>query len=375
MAGLKFDIVIAGKGLTGRIAAIAMARLGFTVALIEKTCRKDNTPRLYAISPPNWLWLGTLGLIDETTLATPAKTMIITSISGRQLRLSSDMARRPALAYFIDESVLIQKAHHLLGESAVTLLSDATIVDVHEQTDNVALFLEDKHLHGKLLIIADGVFSTLRGLIGIEADIHDYGEDAIVAEFLPEKSHQNEAWQWFGDQEVLACLPKEDGRISIVWSLKRNLALQYANPNALTHQLESKVSHRFGKLALTSPIARYPLHKVNAASLALGRFFLLGDAAHAIHPLAGYGLNLTLGDLRALAAILSNQTDPGAASLLLAMAKKRQLFDQTVSALVDNIHRYFTQQSFLGDGLFAVAKHVPVAQRALVRLALEDHAP
>ncbi len=373
MAGLKFDIVIAGKGLTGRIAAIAMAKLGFTVALIEKTCRKDNTPRLYAISPPNWLWLGTLGLIDETALATPAKTMIITSISGRQLRLSSDMARRPALAYFIDESVLIQKARHLLGESAITLFDDAAIIKV--ETEEVAIFLEDKHIHGKLILIADGAFSKLRALAGIEADIHDYGEDAIVAEFVPEKSHQNEAWQWFGNQEILACLPKEDGKISIVWSLKRNLALQYANPNALTRRLESKVSHRFGKLALTSPIAQYPLYKVNVPNLALGRFFLLGDAAHAIHPLAGYGLNLALDDLRALAAILSNQTDPGAASLLLAMAKKRQLFDQTVSALIDNMHRYFTQQSFLGDCLFAVAKQVPAMQRALVTLALEDHAP
>lgn len=374
MAGLKFDIVIAGKGLTGRIAAIAMAKLGFTVALIEKTRRADNTPRLYAISPPNWLWLCTLGLIDETTPATQTKAMIIASNSGRQLRLSSDMARRPALAYFIDESILIQKAHHLLGESAVTLFDNAAIVKPQIETEEIAIFLEDKPIHGKLILIADGVFSKLRALAGIEADIHDYGEDAIVAEFVPEKSHQNEARQWFGDKEILAILPKPDGKISIVWSLKRNLALTYINPTVLIESLEEKSYPVLGKLTLASEIAQYPLYKVNVPHLTLGRFFLLGDSAHAIHPLAGYGLNLALDDLRALAAILSNQTDPGAANLLLPTAKKRQLFDEAVSALIDNIHRYFTQQSFLSDCLFTIVKQVPAVQRALITLALEDHA-
>jgi 2-polyprenyl-6-methoxyphenol hydroxylase-like FAD-dependent oxidoreductase len=260
-----------------------------------------------------------------------------------------------------------------LGESAVTLLNDEAIVNIRHEVDDIVLFLEDKHLHAKLLIVADGVFSKLRGLVGIEADIHDYGEDGVVAEFFPEKSHQNEAWQWFGNQEILACLPKEDGKISIVWSLKRNRALQYANPNALTHSLEAKVSPRFGKLALTSPIARYPLYQVRAASLLAKRSLLLGDAAHAVHPLAGYGLNLTLGDLKLLQQALSHHSDPGHTDFLVDVFRKRQLFDQSTAILIDGLHRHFTKQSLLGHSLFAAAKNHVILKKILLTLALEDY--
>jgi len=210
-------------------------------------------------------------------------------------------------------------------------------------------------------------------LVGIEADIHDYSEDGVVAEFLPEKSHQNEAWQWFGNEEILACLPKEDGKISIVWSLKRNRALQYEDANALTHSLEAKVSHRFGKLALTSSIARYPLYQVRATSLLACRSLLLGDAAHAVHPLAGYGLNLTLGDLKVLQRALSHHSDPGHTDFLIDVVRKRQLFDQSTAILIDGLHRHFTKQSLLGHSLFAAAKNHVILKKILLTLALEDY--
>jgi len=140
MAGLKFDIVIAGKGLTGRIAAFSFSKLGFTVALVEKAVSPHTVSRLYAISPPNWFWLQELGLVDDITPVTKSRKMVIVSIAGQQLHLSSTMIKRPALAYFVNEQVLWQKMEEQLGESAVTLLNDEAIVNIRHEVDDIVLF-------------------------------------------------------------------------------------------------------------------------------------------------------------------------------------------------------------------------------------------
>ncbi len=176
-------------------------------------------------------------------------------------------------------------------------------------------------LHAGLVVAADGIDSAVRELAGIEARRIDHGQTAIVANFASERPTRDIAWQWFGPHGVLALLPLPApdavlpsaavaeglpalGRLSLVWSVpERDLASAMAGP--LADAIIRITGERHGKLRQIGPTRSYPLRSVRTRTLLAPGVVLIGDAAHAVHPMAGQGMNLGFGDVVALAAALA----------------------------------------------------------------------
>jgi ubiquinone biosynthesis UbiH/UbiF/VisC/COQ6 family hydroxylase len=167
--------------------------------------------------------------------------------------------------------------------------------------------VDGAEISAPLIVGADGVHSWVREQAGMEVTGKSYHQSGVVANFSTEKPHGHIARQWFLPDSILAWLPLPGNRVSMVWSLNDDAAKQLLALDAET--LATKVAeagkHVLGELKLITPAAAFSLSLSKAKTLVKPHVALVGDAAHAVHPLAGQGVNLGFQDARVLAEILA----------------------------------------------------------------------
>ena len=213
----------------------------------------------------------------------------------------------PNLGYIVEGNSLTQSSLQSAA-AAGSVLIEGSVQSMQVDEGQVRVRLNDgRDLAAKLLIAADGVASRSRELLGIESAGHAYHQDALVAHVRTAKPHQKTAWQRFLPTGPLAFLPLPDGRSSIVWSIDRPQAerLRSLDAPAFAAALEEASDGALGGIELTTRVAGFPLQLKYALDYVRPRAVLLGDAGHAVHPLAGQGLNLGLLDCAALAETLA----------------------------------------------------------------------
>jgi 2-octaprenyl-3-methyl-6-methoxy-1,4-benzoquinol hydroxylase/2-octaprenylphenol hydroxylase len=206
-------------------------------------------------------------------------------------------------------------------------------------------------LSARLLVAADGAGSPLRRLAGLDTHGHDYGQRGVVAHVATERPHQHTAWQRFLPGGPLALLPLADGRSSIVWSLpeaeaQRVLALDDA---AFCAELGVASDFRLGRVLASTRRAAFPLRLQLADRYQAERLVLLGDAAHAVHPLAGQGVNLGLRDVAELRDTLVDARGAGrdiaAPHVLRRYARRRRSADTLDAWGFDALGRIYAWQA------------------------------
>ena len=234
----------------------------------------------------------------------------------------------------------------------VRRLCPAEVRGFDAREDRIQLELADGGtLAARLLVAADGSASPLRQLAGIATRGRDYAQRAVVAHVRTERPHAGTAWQRFLASGPLALLPLADGRSSVVWSLpeaeaQRVLALDDA---AFLDALGAASDFRLGRIIASTPRAAFPLQLQLAERYQAERFVLLGDAAHAVHPLAGQGVNLGLRDVAelrdTLLAARAAGRDIGAAHVLRRYARRRRSADTLDALGFDALARIYAWQS------------------------------
>jgi 2-octaprenyl-3-methyl-6-methoxy-1,4-benzoquinol hydroxylase/2-octaprenylphenol hydroxylase len=264
--------------------------------------------------------------------------------------------------------------HVLQGEVRITLHCPAKVTGTDATDDRRTLTLDDDtSVAARLVVAADGADSVLRGLLGIASRDRDYGQRAIVAHVATERAHESTAWQRFVPGGTIAFLPLADGRSSIVWSVsqadaERLLAL---GDEAFCAELGAAFDFRLGRITATTERASFPLRMKLAERYLAPRFVLIGDAAHAVHPLAGQGVNLGLRDVGELRSVLVEARDAKrdfAAESVLRRYERRRRSDNTLSAhAFDAIQRVFGSDAMplaalRGAGLAVVNKIAPLKQ-------------
>ena len=241
------------------------------------------------------------------------------------------------------------RLHHALWEglerqSNLALLCPAAPAGLRRENDRVEIRLEDgKVVTARLAVGADGADSWVRSAAAIEVRLRSYAQRGIVANFECARPHRNMAYQWFRRDGVLAYLPLPDRRVSIVWSAPEAVARELlALPSAaFCRRVAEAGGEVLGALEpLTSPAA-FPLSRMLAARMGHGRIALIGDAAHVVHPLAGQGVNLGLGDAHSLAGLLREAPDPGDRLLLRRFERARAEDILAVRWVTDGLFRMF----------------------------------
>mgnify|MGYP003605760949 CR=1 FL=1 len=346
--GPLLDVAVVGGGMVGAAAALALARAGFTVALLEARAptpwrAEDEVDlRVVGLAPSSIELLDDMDVwtsIRESRVGPYAHMHVWDAASGAAIDFDAADEGRAWLGHIVENRLVQWTLWQALLAAGVHCRCPAEVVRHEVRADLVHLVLADgDELAARLLLVADGADSPLRMQAGIAVRGHDYGQRAVVAHVATARPHAQTAWQRFLPSGPLALLPLDDGRSSIVWSLPedeaaRVLALDDA---AFCHALGVACDFRLGPILATTARAAFPLRLRLAERYQSERLALLGDAAHTVHPLAGQGVNLGLRDVAELREVLLAArvagTDIGASHVLRRYARRRRSAD-TLDAL------------------------------------------
>jgi len=317
----KYSVIICGAGIVGMALALDFARRGEKgVVLLGPVPRQmpmtqdEYHPRVYAISAASMDYLKQLGVwrLMQPERITRVEAMEVRGDSFGALYLRGWQAARQELTWIVESGQMEQALIQALRVYGVEWIEDT----LEEFADGWGKTTGSLELHGELWVAADGTNSLLRSQAGIDVDVRKYDAMGVVGHLTSDRPHQGVALQWFKDKSVLALLPLPDTsrghQVSMVWSLpieraRSLLALDRAEQvEHLQESLAALTGGRLGRLQLHSGLHGFEL--ILASSGMIGkRIALVGDAAHRVHPLAGQGLNLGLGDARSLARIISER--------------------------------------------------------------------
>ncbi len=388
------DIVIAGGGLNGPALALALARNGLRVVVVDARPAPARAEagfdgRAYALAIASKRLLSMIGVWAR--VADQVQPIL-------KIKASDGHAGHGAAPFFLDfDSAEIEEGpmgfmledRHLyaafLAEMAqtpgVTLLSGETVVAQQAGATGVQVTLASGRVIGaRVLVGCDGRGSGVAARAGIRRQGWGYGQTALVTAVWHERNHDGTAQQFFMPSGPLAILPLKGGHhSSIVWSETDEAAraIQALDDEAYLAALKPRFGDFLGKLALAGARFTYPLSLSLAERFVAPRVALVGDAAHGVHPIAGQGLNLGLRDVAALAEVLVEAArrgeDIGAMDVLERYQRWRR-FDSTFLALgMDTVNRLFSNDNpilrlgrDLGMGLVSA---LPGLRRGFIRQA------
>lgn len=346
------DIVIAGGGMVGVSLALQLGAVlpqqtsillveGFPFPEVSADGRARYHPsfdaRSTALSYSSRLIYEATGVWDELQQWLCAIDSIHVSSRGR---FGSTLLRAadynwPALGYVVENAwlgnALIQA---LYRQGRVEVRSPARVTAAAPGQGRVALAVageSDEHIDTALLLVADGADSGLREQLGVAVAEKPYGQHALIANVATAQPHAGCAFERFTDQGPVALLPLlaapgGENRSALVWTLdpKRAEHLQACPEQEFLEALQERFGYRLGRLRQVGERYCYPLSLVQSTEQVRQGVVVMGNAAHALHPVAGQGYNLALRDVAELAAVLAQGLAAGQSPGDLAMLQRYQ---------------------------------------------------
>lgn len=385
-----YDTVIAGGGMVGMTAAIALASAGISCAVIELVPAPGQLlpqfdGRVSAIALGSQRLLSQLGIWP--TIAPYAEPIldirVVDNHSSLFLHYDHHEVGNEPFGWIVENrhirEALFTRAASLKDNLTVYAPAKALQSDYHNT--HAAVTLNDgKVLRCQLVLAADGRFSKTREQAGIKATTLPYNQTAIVCTISHSLPHNGLALERFLPIGPFAVLPMQGNRSSLVWTESKERAelLLTLSDMELAEEITRRTGKYLGEIRVEGTRFSYPLTLVHAAQYTGKRLALIGDAAHGIHPIAGQGVNLGFRDVAALAEIVIDAhrlgLDLGFEPNLFRYARWRSFDAFSMVAVTDILNRLFSNNILpfkiaRRSGLAAVGS-LPPLKRFFMRHAM-----
>ncbi|MEE8494896.1 MAG: 2-octaprenyl-6-methoxyphenyl hydroxylase [Xanthomonadales bacterium] len=387
----RYDVAIIGGGLVGASLACALAPLGLKLALVEAVSFRassqpsydDRTLALSASSCQILKGLGIWPLLEDS--ATPIREIHVRELDrpGRVVLTPGELGLDrfghvvEAREFGVAVTGILPKLENL------DILCPASIVSLEPDKDTVHIVLdsegEREQLEARLVVGADGAHSFIRESLGIETERYDYRQTAVICNITPEQAHRGRAFECFTPSGPFAVMPHVSGRCGLIWCVHTDdaAALLELPDQEFLRGAQARFGDVLGDFVKAGKRSSYPLRLIRAREDIRPGVVILGNAAHAIHPVGAQGFNLGLRDAAVLAEVLydeiccGNVRHIGSIDVLLRYSELRAPDQQGTIAQSDGLARMFANPSPLAAvvrsaGLFAHALLPPLRRQLAV---------
>jgi len=370
----RYDIVIAGGGMVGASLALHLGEVlppHTSILLVEGmqlpapaqghavAYHTSFDARSTALSYSSRLVYEQLRVWEDLSQFACAIERIHVSSRGRfgSTLLHAAEHNWPALGYVVENpwlgNTLLQQ---LYKRGRVEVRSPEKVIGAALEDVGVAIQLEGHRtgVHAKLLVVADGAASQLREQLGVTVSEKPYRQHALVANLSSAQPHRGCAYERFTDEGPLALLPlvaTADGehRSALVWTLPPEKArhLRDCSAQEFLQTLQQRFGYRLGRLLQVGSRHEYPLSLVQSSEQVRQAIVVMGNAAHALHPVAGQGFNLALRDVAELGRVLGQGVaaglSPGDLALLQRYQRRQQTDQERTIRFSDRVPALFMQ--------------------------------
>lgn len=359
------DVLVVGGSLNGAALALALARAGLKVTVIDALPLADQVDpgfdgRCYALALSSVQMLAALGLWPE--LAPNAQPILDIKVTDGHagsgpspfvLHFDHTELEEGPMGQMVEDRYLRRALLAALAASdGITHLTGMRVVAQQTDGPQAEVTLDDgRILRAAILVGADGRTGPTAIRAGIKRRLTDYAQTALVCAIAHANPHHGTAHQFFMPSGPLAILPLTGNRSSIVWTetTQQAAAVQALSDNAYLQVLRPRFGDFLGQIELAGDRYTYPLNLTLASSFTADRLALVGDAARGVHPIAGQGLNAGLRDVAALAEVLvlarRRGEDIGRADVLDRYARWRRFDTATLALATDGFNRLFSNDN------------------------------
>jgi 2-octaprenyl-6-methoxyphenol hydroxylase len=355
-----YDVLIVGGGMVGASLAIALSEHQLRIGLLEAAIPSDPGRPSYddrgiALAYGSQKIFQAMGLWDHILEdATPIKDIHISDRGHFGFsHLNAAKEGVEALGHVVTARHL---GRHLLDRmnrcADVEVIAPARVIAVDSSVDSAFVKVEQdgqqRTLHTKLLVAADGGKSFIREQLEVPTQRWEYGQTAVVTNITPEQPHQNVAYERFTDSGPVALLPMTENRCALVWTVRDEQVdevMAFDDAQFIQH-FQERFGYRLGRFTRVGKRNHYPLNLLRAKEFTRERIAIIGNAAHTLHPIAGQGFNLGLRDVSALVDVIlaaqKDHDDVGHSSALGRFSQWRKTEQKSMALATDGLARLFS---------------------------------
>jgi 2-octaprenyl-6-methoxyphenol hydroxylase len=321
--GSRVDVIIVGAGMVGASTAIGLNQIGLKVILIDAFGFSNSVPaytpsydaRSTALSWGTRDILTALGVWREVEKQACPITEVHVSEKDRfgTTRIKAEDYSQSAVGYVVPNQWLGRCLLSRVDDLGIPIYASVKVEEIHQGAFQklVLTSIDESQLASKrsietrLLIIADGTDSNTAKKLGIESDIQQYAQHAIITNVTTELENNGTAYERFTNKGPLAMLPLSDYECAVVWTHDQSEVSNYLemDDNEFCLAIEASFGERLGRIERCGERVSYPLKLIQAKEQYRSGVLLLGNAAHSLHPVAGQGFNLAI---RGVAACVEN---------------------------------------------------------------------
>ena len=378
------EYIVVGGGMVGSAAALGLAQLGHSVIVLEAFPAKEYSSeqgpdlRMSALAMASVQLLDDLGAWShiQTMRVQPYSSLAVWEETWAKTQFDASEVGQSLLGYFVENRITqLGLAQAMQADEHITILNDkASSID---SSKAVVRTESGKLLTGDWVIAADGVHSQVRKQTGIATVGWEYDQQAMGINVRNHYASEEQAqaaqaltWQAFKPSGPVAFLPMHEHYASLIWydSPQRLAELEMMTPQELTQAIKAHFPAEVGEFEILNQ-ARFPLVRMHAQQYVKDKVILIGDAAHAINPLAGQGVNLGFADVRCLLNVIAEQK-----SLKRYYQLPRQAANAQMMNSMDVLYHLFSNTNAIlkplrNLGLF-LAQRGGLAKRQVIKHAM-----
>ncbi len=376
---MKYDVLIVGAGVTGTLLFLALKSKKLKVGLIDGRESPPNSYRHLSLNNKSKSFLEELDAWEKLSE---------TSFAYNQIKVW-DQEGSGFIDFNINElDSKVSNIGHIVKEGDIqkillsrfleskNLFWDCNLSSTEHTNGKVICKTTKGIIETKILVGADGINSSVRNLSSISTRTWSYNQTAIVANFFTTKTDRC-IRQTFTSVGPLALLPMNEEELTMIWSVDDAKAYNYLSMSEddFINEIHKSFGEKLPKIKFSAKRQSFPLNHLSAKTFAKNNIFLVGDAAHHIHPLAGLGLNAGIGDVKILSDLITPESLAQVKQIEDKYNRQRIPINLALAAAMEAFKRGFEQKNIwirlIRNHAFSLTNKLTFLKNKFIELATE----